>query len=133
MTRRSTIWMGVAVVFCLVNLAGAVMAALAGERRHAATHAVLALVGAYYARRIWARRTPTLPVLAVPGELDNRLTHLELSIEDVALQVERVGEGQRFITHFLADHGTAPTPREAAAEPVAIEADGNTPPPRHGV
>ena len=54
-----------------------------------------------YARRIWRRSAAV--GLAIPRELMDRFTHLEQSIDAVALEVERIGEGQRFLTHHLAD------------------------------
>ena len=54
-----------------------------------------------YARRIW-RRSASVG-MAIPRELMERFTHLEQSVDAVALEVERIGEGQRFLTHHLAD------------------------------
>ncbi|HEV2642943.1 MAG TPA: hypothetical protein VGT98_09560 [Candidatus Elarobacter sp.] len=124
MTRKSRIWLVVAVLFTLVNLAGGIVAAAGGEVLHASTHFVLTLVGAYYARRIWRRGAPVVPALpvAVPAELTNRLNHLELSVEAVAIEVERVGEGQRFMTHLFAESGVPSAPAEGAAESAETQA-----------
>jgi hypothetical protein len=56
MTRRSKVWLVVALLFTLVNLVGAVMAALQGELLHGGTHAGLALLGAYLVWRLAPRR-----------------------------------------------------------------------------
>ncbi len=101
MTRRSSIWLAVASLFSVVNLAGAVMAAVQGEALHAGIHVTLFLLSAYAARRIWRPRMTMTPAEQVPGELNARLMHLELLIERLALSVERVGEGQRFITNYF--------------------------------
>lgn len=53
-----------------------------------------------YARRIW-RRSAAPP--ALPSEFHDRMSNLERGIEAVALEVERVGEGQRFVTQLLAE------------------------------
>ena len=42
-------------------------------------------------------------VAALPSDLAARMTSIERSIESVAIEVERVGEGQRFVTQLLAD------------------------------
>jgi len=34
-------------------------------------------------------------------ELSSRLTHLEQSLDAIAVEVERVGEGQRFMTRLF--------------------------------
>jgi hypothetical protein len=52
-----------------------------------------------YARRIWRRgNVPTLDLENSP-----RLQRMELAIESIALEVERIGEAQRFTTKLLAD------------------------------
>lgn len=56
MTRRSGIWLVVAVLFVVANLAGAVFAAARGELLHACIHAVLMLLGAYFVGRLAVRR-----------------------------------------------------------------------------
>lgn len=42
-------------------------------------------------------------VAAFPSDLADRLTSIERSVEAVAIEVERLGEGQRFVTQLLAD------------------------------
>ena len=56
MTRRSKIWLAVAVLFLLVNLAGGAYAILQGELLHAALHAALLVLVAYLLGRLAARR-----------------------------------------------------------------------------
>ena len=41
--------------------------------------------------------------------LDDRLRRIEQSIEAMAIEMERVGEGQRFVTKLLAERGPALT------------------------
>lgn len=42
-------------------------------------------------------------VAALPSDLAARLTNIERSVEAVAIELERLGEGQRFVTQLLAD------------------------------
>ena len=128
MTRRSKVWLAVAVLFTLVNLGGAVMAAAQGEVLHSASHVALTLLGAYlvwriapgrYARRIWPREE-SIP--GPPHELSDRLTHLEQSVDAVAIEVERIGEGQRFMTRIFTDTDTPRAPGESDAEPIDMKA-----------
>ena len=53
-----------------------------------------------YARRLWYRSGPRPSV-----DLENspRLQRMEQAIESIALEVERIGEAQRFTTKLLAD------------------------------
>jgi hypothetical protein len=52
-----------------------------------------------WARRIWRRQTV---VHAIPPELGDRLVSIERAVDAVALEVERIGEGQRFVTQLMA-------------------------------
>ena len=129
MTRRSMFWWVVAVLFSLVNLVGAGVAAAGGELRHAALHVALLLPGVYLVRRFAPRRNASRIVRAGesasagrPAELDDRLTHLEQSVDAVAIEVERIGEGQRFITRVFTDKGAPRAAGGGAAAPVEIEA-----------
>jgi hypothetical protein len=54
-----------------------------------------------YARRIWRRSAAT--VTAFPKELAERLQRMEHSIEATSIEVERIGEGQRFLTRLFTD------------------------------
>ncbi len=56
MSRRSTIWLVIAVLFLLLNAAGAAWAALQGELIHTVVHAVLTVLSVYAVRRILAPR-----------------------------------------------------------------------------
>ncbi len=130
MDRRSKVWLA-AVVFTVINFGGGVIAAAQGEPIHAGVHAGLLLLGGYfawrlapmrYARRIWR---PAGSAIAGPThELIDTLTHLEQSVDAVAIEVERIGEGQRFMTRLFTENGALRAPGEGAAEPVEIEARG---------
>jgi len=45
----------------------------------------------------------TAAVAALPADLAARLTNMERGIEAVAIEVERLGEGQRFVTQLLSE------------------------------
>jgi len=69
--------------------------------------------------RAWARRlergvdrTPTLD-----GEARARLERMEQAIEAMALEVERIAEGQRFTSKLLAARADVARPEGALAEP----------------
>ena len=50
---------------------------------------------------------------AVPGESasDARLARLEVAVESIAVEIERISEGQRFTTRLLNSQFERPTPR----------------------
>jgi hypothetical protein len=54
-----------------------------------------------YARRLWRRGAAA--VSTIPHELMDRLTRLDQAVDSIAVEVERIGEGQRFVTRVLAD------------------------------
>ena len=103
MTRRSKVWLVLAALFTLVNLAGVPMAAVAGEGPHTAVHVVLTLLGAYLVWRLAPRSgrkdAPTLE----PTE--DRLERLQQSMDAVAIEVERIGEAQRYNAKVQAERG----------------------------
>ena len=101
MTRRSRIWRVVAALFSLLNLGGAGFAAVGGEWLHAGAHVALSLLGAYV---VW-RLAPRTEWQDLPSEqpADDRLEHLQQSVDAVALEVERIGEAQRFSAKLQAE------------------------------
>ena len=54
-----------------------------------------------FARRIW-RRSATV-ITSFPKELSDRLLRLEQATEATSLEVERIGEGQRFLTKLFTE------------------------------
>jgi len=68
------------------------------------------------ARRIWRRSAAT--VSAFPRELADRLTRLEQTAEATSLEVERIGEGQRFLTRLFTEGEGTRAIGIGAAQPV---------------
>ena len=64
-----------------------------------------------FARRIWRRSAAA--VAALPHDIVERFTQIDQAVESIAVEVERIGEGQRFITRVLSEQG-----RPALADPV---------------
>lgn len=56
-----------------------------------------------HARKIWARDSANA---AQPSSMsDHRLERIEQAIDAMAVEVERISEGQRFVTKLLSDRG----------------------------
>ena len=49
------------------------------------------------------RRPLVSPAPQIPKDVSDRLERMEQGIEAVALEVERIGEGQRFVTQLMSD------------------------------
>jgi hypothetical protein len=54
-----------------------------------------------FARRIW--RKSAAAITSLPRELTDRLLRLEQTVEATSLEVERIGEGQRFLTRLFTE------------------------------
>ena len=71
------------------------------------------------ARRIW-RRSATV-ITSFPKELSDRLLRLEQTAEATSLEVERIGEGQRFLTKLFTEGEGARALSAGAARPIEIK------------
>ena len=76
--------------------------------------AVLFPMAIAYSRRMWKRGGAA--VTAFPQELADRLNRLDQAMDSVAIEVERIGEGQRFVTRVM----TESTARAVAGAPVPV-------------
>ena len=105
MSRRIGVWKAVAVVFTVVNLVGLGMALAVQEQMHAGIHAALSALGAYALWWLSKRGSRHLAADAATGATleDSRLEALQQSVDAVALEVERIGEAQRFHTKLQAE------------------------------
>ncbi|MEX2178564.1 MAG: hypothetical protein WD801_07625 [Gemmatimonadaceae bacterium] len=103
MTRSFRLWMAVAAIFLVTNVAGAVYALVMVEQRHALLHLLLVVPGVYWVARLARKRRAVRDQLAAPDDIDARLQRIEQAVDAVAIEVERVGEGQRFMTRTLTE------------------------------
>ncbi len=69
---------------------------------------VLAAVVMWYRTRM---RGTASGAAQMPAELTQRMTRMETAIESVAIEVERISEGQRFTTRLLSDRAPLEVPR----------------------
>jgi hypothetical protein len=99
--RRVGIWKAAAVVFTVVNLVGLGMAMAAQEQMHSGIHVALSLAGAFAVWRLSGRSRETS---FAEGALDDpRLEALQQSVDAIALEVERIGEAQRYNAKLQAE------------------------------
>lgn len=63
-----------------------------------------------YARRIWRRGAAV--VASLPQEIYERFSRVEQSLDAIAVEVERIGEGQRFLTRMHAEQRNLPAGQE---------------------
>ena len=105
MSGRSGIWTVAAVVFTVVNLVGLGMAVAAQEQTHSGIHVALSLLGGYVVWRLSNRSTRVDSTAAIAEEA--RLEALQQSVDAVALEVERIGEAQRFHAKLQTERNEA--------------------------
>jgi hypothetical protein len=66
--------------------------------------------------RAFARRMERQPLApAITPELSAQIARMEQAIDSIAIEVERISEGQRFTTKLLAERGNTPASESAAA------------------
>jgi hypothetical protein len=68
------------------------------------------------ARRIWRRSSAA--VTAFPRDLSDRFSRLEHAVEATAVEVERIGEGQRFLTRLFTEGEGTRVIDAGAAQPL---------------
>jgi hypothetical protein len=77
---------------------------------------VLLPISVAFARRIWRRSAAA--VAAFPREIGERLLRMEQAIEATAVEVERIGEGQRFLTRLFTEGEGARPLGAGTAQPI---------------
>ena len=80
-----------------------------------------AILAFLFLRRRWQRSTP--PTTDQLGaDADQRLERLEQGMDAIAIEIERVSEGQRFVTRLLSE-AQSPASAGRIAEPVGVQSD----------
>ena len=81
---------------------------------------VLAPIALSIARLIWRRAIRSSP-MPDAGDVTRRLISLEQSIDAIAVEVERVSEGQRYVTKIISEGRATPALPAGGAEPIRVE------------
>lgn len=69
-----------------------------------------------WARRIWRRSAAA--VTSFPREIGERLLRMEQALEATSVEVERIGEGQRFLTRLFTEGEGSRAIGAGAAQPI---------------
>ena len=117
-------WIPVAWLLSLGNLVSVWFAAQPAEAWHATIHAMLAVLFGVGAQRLMARQRTPLRA----GVGDDREQRLEQAIDAIAVELERVGEGQRFVTKLLAERGLELDRSSPPGPPSSVPASRVPPP-----
>ena len=73
-----------------------------------ATTCITFILTSAWLLRSWLDRRAKGPTPAALLHIDERLAHMERAIDAVAIEVERISEGQRFTTKLLAERNESP-------------------------
>ncbi len=79
---------------------------------------VVVVIGRPMVKAIAAKAEAESKQPKIPGEVVNRLERMEQSLDAIAVEIERISEGQRFTTKLLSDvrdSATAIPARSSAA------------------
>jgi len=108
-------WILVAWILSAGNLGAVWFAARPGEAWHASVHALLAVAFGIGAQRLQMRRrstaAPDVDMVARVKALESRMANpeqqqLAQSLDAIALEVERIGESQRYLTKVIVERDT---------------------------
>lgn len=84
--------------------------------------AVFAIPATVLFARMWFRHKEKMTTLAGGSHhglgqpaLEARLDRIEHAVEAIAIEIERMGEGQRFVTRLLSERAAASEPGATAA------------------
>jgi hypothetical protein len=83
---------------------------------------VMSPIALSISRLIWKRASRMATATAAPAESGQRLERIEQAVDAIAIEVERVSEGQRFVTRLFSERGglglNAAQPPEGVRVPV---------------
>lgn len=86
---------------------------------------VLAPLAVGAARLMWKRAAAGPIRHVIPAETSGRLERIEQAVEAIAVEVERVSEGQRFVTKLMSDARSAPAPENTRMLPQTHTGSGS--------
>jgi hypothetical protein len=89
------------------------------EKTGTAVFTLMIPIAIALARRIWVRSSPRVQPVTIDLESSPRLQRLEDAIESIAIEVERIGEAQRFATKLLTER-SEPAMNRAVPAPAPI-------------
>ncbi len=88
---------------------------------------VLAPIAFAAARMMWKRATSRATTPQLPPDTTRRLERLEQGVDAIAVEIERVSEGQRFVTRLLSEGRAAPALERSQRIEEPVRAAGESP------
>jgi hypothetical protein len=101
MANRQNLWRAGFAISLVVNIGGGIIALMRNEMMHAAGHATLLAATLAFWPVVARRRTAEIP--AELPLVDDHLDHLQHSVDAIAVEVERIGEAQRYAARVIKE------------------------------
>jgi hypothetical protein len=105
----SWLWRAAAAVFVFINLGGMIWAISMGEPSHGLVHVALLFGGYLGWKYLSGSRKPDA---IASGQSDPRMEYLQQSVDAIALEVERIGEAQRYQEKIQAEKAMKTPPKQ---------------------
>ena len=81
------------------------------------------MAGLYPVLRAYAKKLERSAVSGIPADVAARLERMEQSLDAIAVEIERITEGQRFTTKLLSE-GARPADNKVAVRPEQSSGQG---------
>jgi hypothetical protein len=107
----SWVWRLAAIAFICINIGGMIWAIAMGEPSHGLVHVAL-LFGGYLGWKFLSRGRQA-DVTSHPPADPRSIEYLQQSIDAVALEVERIGEAQRYQEKLQAEKAMKPPTKQS--------------------
>lgn len=104
---RFKLWRAAAAAFAILNVGGAGFAIASAEWMHTGVHIALGALGAIGFMTLRSRPASAL----AGGPPTDRLDQLQQSVDAIALEVERIGEAQRFSAQLMKERPKGQPPQ----------------------
>jgi len=103
MADRTRLWRIGFAISVVVNVGGGAMALMGGDGRHFLGHLIaLGITFAFWPKVAGKARIETPRPEGLPA-FDTHIDNLQQSIDNIALEVERIGEAQRYAAKILKE------------------------------
>ena len=73
---------------------------------------VIVLLPLVVARAVRSMRRPQPPMSTLPPEMLERFARIDRAVDAMAVEIERIGEGQRFVTRLMSERAVPSLPQE---------------------
>ena len=103
MANRTKLWRIGFAISVVVNVGGGIIALAGGGGMHAMAHAAALAVTFAFWPKVFGKSQGAVAQPEPLQAFDSHIDQLQQSIDSIALEVERIGEAQRYATKVLTE------------------------------